>query len=520
MSYLITLLLAATVYAHLCILDPPQRGGFNVSTPGSRACFQSKGPCGKFGPEQPKTIVKAGVPFKFFFQQNLNHFQIGNPGYFDVAISKGIPSEGVPEKDEDFNKIDGFIPDYFAHKQWMQTNLTYELTIPSGFSCEHCVVRFRYISHKQNEPDAFHQCVDVKVIPSNTLVTKQRPIKSLSSIKNKNEVKQPNFLTVVQFHDRPLTFWNIHQFKQLSYPSIVKPIQQNVRNQRMQIKQDELVDDAINDGIVTFDTTTKQAIYSVSRAPTRRLNETITNLLYISTTGSHETKMLNISTAVSSIHYDSATDSLLAVRMVSHSEKKGFHAFQVIYVNKNTADITPVLTTEYSDRFVDFIWSEFDTAGQNLFILARDEDDPQMSQRIFHIDLKQKSVASDFVLDPAHSFSAVHFVSSQGLFAISQGVPFKYGDSPITFKLLKIDTLNKAAVPMFDLPIQTVQDWNGNMRHIQGRENDNILYHIYRLESGVRAMFDIDVTNPLHKPKVEELGILSQSEVYNPIAIY
>lgn len=39
-------LCTAVADAHLCIVTPPQRDGFDISEPGSPACFRHGGPCG------------------------------------------------------------------------------------------------------------------------------------------------------------------------------------------------------------------------------------------------------------------------------------------------------------------------------------------------------------------------------------------------------------------------------------------------------------------------------------------
>jgi len=183
---------------------------------------------------------------------------------------------------------------------------------------------------------------------------------------------------------------------------------------------------------------------------------------------------------------------LLGVIMVVSTESPYKHAFQIVFIDKNSGEVSPILTTEYSDKYVDFVWSEFDERNEDLFILARDEDDPQMGQRVFHINIKQRKVVSVFITDIEQSFSSMRFVPNQGLFAISQGVPFKYGDNLITLKLLKIDTINMKTVVVFDLPTQHIQDWSGGVRHSQhGSVESNIFYQIFRSSEG-RVFYGID----------------------------
>lgn len=63
--------------AHLCLLNPVQRLGFNVSDGGDPSCYQPLPPCGDTVGAAPKMTIPGGQALNVFVQQNLNHY---NPG--------------------------------------------------------------------------------------------------------------------------------------------------------------------------------------------------------------------------------------------------------------------------------------------------------------------------------------------------------------------------------------------------------------------------------------------------------
>jgi len=102
------------------------------------------------------TRLTAGEPYDITFQQNLNHFYVGNPGALVADFAHGPnPSE------EDFVQLDA-LHDYNAMNEISQTNFTLRVQIPDE-ECDHCVLRMRYVPHNPLEPDNFYQCSDVSV---------------------------------------------------------------------------------------------------------------------------------------------------------------------------------------------------------------------------------------------------------------------------------------------------------------------------------------------------------------------
>jgi len=144
--------------------QPPQRMQSDISGPGRDPCYQKEGPCGELTPNKPGasiTKLVAGQDFAILLQQNLNHFYRENPG----KIVADFASVGSPTED-DFSKVLGTpIDDYPAMNMITQTNFTIKVKIPD-VTCEHCVLRVRYVSQNPTENDrgtTFYQCADVSI---------------------------------------------------------------------------------------------------------------------------------------------------------------------------------------------------------------------------------------------------------------------------------------------------------------------------------------------------------------------
>lgn len=59
----------------------------DVSDPGDGSCFQPQAPCGTFPPQTPTTTLTGGSTLNVQFQQNLNHYMIGKPGYSSLNLN-------------------------------------------------------------------------------------------------------------------------------------------------------------------------------------------------------------------------------------------------------------------------------------------------------------------------------------------------------------------------------------------------------------------------------------------------
>jgi hypothetical protein len=163
---LAALCLCGYASAHLCTLLPAtQRGGvhdgdFTKLIPGDPTCAAPTAPCNGKSTEEPVTTLHAGQTYDFTIQQNLNHYTVGNPGFIDAAISYVAD----PQSNDDFEVLPTtMVNDYPAFTEWTQTNFTISVPLDAVKTAAHAVIRFRYVSNKPTEPEAFYSCVDVKI---------------------------------------------------------------------------------------------------------------------------------------------------------------------------------------------------------------------------------------------------------------------------------------------------------------------------------------------------------------------
>nr|XP_054752608.1 uncharacterized protein LOC129258351 [Lytechinus pictus] len=143
---------------HLCIITPRQRGDFDISTPGSRTCTRHQSPCGGQPAEAPKMTYMGGKTALIRFQQNFNHYEVGLPGYMDISLAQNVNST-------DFQTLT-LLGDTNEHLQRHQRNYTVPVVMPN-VSCDHCVLRMRYVSHKAGE-EIFYQCSDIAIKAANS----------------------------------------------------------------------------------------------------------------------------------------------------------------------------------------------------------------------------------------------------------------------------------------------------------------------------------------------------------------
>lgn len=160
------LLLLVPALAHICILDPPQRGGLDVSDPGDNSCYRRTDYCGGVPAAAPTVSYYPGQYVNVVFQQNLNHWYPEKPGYFDLAISYNAVSQ---PQNATWTTIAGPMTDFPAHDMVWQTNFTFYAKMPHT-PCQHCVLRARYVSYNPDEIDPanntdaiFYNCADIAI---------------------------------------------------------------------------------------------------------------------------------------------------------------------------------------------------------------------------------------------------------------------------------------------------------------------------------------------------------------------
>lgn len=162
---LVVVVLTHCALAHICILDPPQRGALNVSDPGDDSCYRRTPYCGGIPAGPVSATYYPGQEIAVMFQQNLNHWYPQKPGYFDLAISYNAIVNPINATWITLARM----PDFPAHDMVWQTNFTFLAHLPHE-ECDNCVLRARYVSNNPDEIDPsnnteaiFYNCADVKI---------------------------------------------------------------------------------------------------------------------------------------------------------------------------------------------------------------------------------------------------------------------------------------------------------------------------------------------------------------------
>ena len=81
-------LVVALCNAHLCLVNPTQRGVWTEDALNSEAdnsCIKLDSPCGGDDAADPQVVFEAGANFTLVFQKNLNHYNADAPGNFTVT---------------------------------------------------------------------------------------------------------------------------------------------------------------------------------------------------------------------------------------------------------------------------------------------------------------------------------------------------------------------------------------------------------------------------------------------------
>lgn len=152
----------AAATAHVCLVKPPQRGPMNTSRPGDPTCARTQWPCGGQPRPQPPYPIHyinqyySGISVQF--QQNANHYEVGWPGYLQLAYT----TNPDPKSDDDFELIDLQV-DTNYHQQLHQQNFNVNWMLPANFTeCNPCTLQVRYVSHKPGL-ETFYQCTDIHI---------------------------------------------------------------------------------------------------------------------------------------------------------------------------------------------------------------------------------------------------------------------------------------------------------------------------------------------------------------------
>jgi len=375
------------IHGHICIISPHQRGELNISHPGDPSCYRKQKPCGNVPPEQPVVTMHGGSQYTVQWQQNLNHYEPGYPGFMDIAYS----TNSSATEDEQFFVL-AVIPDFNAHMQLNQRNFSYTITVPN-IQCAQCVLRMRYAPNKPTE-SIFYQCSDFAIVSSNS---------------------NSNVLYGVYYPEIP---------GQLSYLVSVDAVAGQVSDLApflFDIRRDGFP--FIADQVCTRSVETNEIFYVASSSG---IIGSVPDTLVIMNTNTFTSTFLSLSPILHplvAINYDSTLERIIGLQLVDLGS--GFWEFRVVNVDVVSGDVTYKFSLPKDDTYVNFQWTTFDSKRGYLFLLAGNENDPfALSAKVFTIDTVGNVLVNTASVDVSRfTIAGIHFDPIQNqLLALSPGL--------------------------------------------------------------------------------------------------
>lgn len=178
---LLAFLCSSVAVSHICIFDPPQRGGVDgILVPGDPRCYLRTPTCGGVPAGHPTKAYDGGNKESIHLQQNLNHWFIHKPGRFEISIIDLTNGTGKVYQLAKW-------ADWPAHEMVTQTNFTVEVVIPN-INCLKCILAVQYISYNPLEIDPanntdsiFYNCADIVIrkmakVPTYRAKKEERPL--------------------------------------------------------------------------------------------------------------------------------------------------------------------------------------------------------------------------------------------------------------------------------------------------------------------------------------------------------
>jgi hypothetical protein len=374
--------------AHICLTSPPQRGGANITGPGSRSCFNNKIPCGGKLPG-PAVNLQGGVSNAIFFQQNLNHYSIGNRGWIDIGLS----DKPNPQSDDDFEVLETF-PDYNAYHQWTQTNFSVDVVLPD-IDCPACVLRIRYHPNKPTEPLNFLQCADVIINRVSTdsprtllrpqhgpLVKDAKPILVFPHPEG-SEFTLSSLIGLLSDQNTGTTFmYNSDPVSGTTQivATLDAPVQTTSTNSslagfsRASDASSHLAGAHLAEAVVTVDRTAGYVWLLKANNFTQ-----FPNLLLAVDPRSggivFESLITGLPSALNGIYFDDTTGVILGFG-INNVDSSYFHVRIAVSFATGLASVVKFTSFANSSPYVDFAWGVLDSAAKTLYVLLRHEDEP------------------------------------------------------------------------------------------------------------------------------------------------
>lgn len=485
-------------YSHICLISPRQRGTMDISMPGSPTCTRHAEPCGGQAIETPKVAYLAGETAFFKWQQNLNHYESGYPGYMDIGVA-------TTENSTEFTTL-AVVTDKYVHRQDYQQNFTAIIKIPS-IMCEHCVIRMRYNAHKPGET-TFLQCADVKISlgskSDNDLIFS--PVHEESSSDRQKLLPLKRALRLRKYHQNLKSGESVADGAMKLYGIAYNPFEPG-RSHYISIDtmtgQTEMVNEFkfgidspvsgssqsemfLLDEVLSIDYGRNTTNFLVHESGSR---DDVAKQLYV--VGTYNGSLVEYSDlfqfsggAINALSW--YTYGTSAAFRIQPAEKANSWYFEVGMIVDGAYKMGARIP-DPEGLYVNFQWFETDVNNYHrTYALMGNENAPdELNSRIYIFDLYDSDF-SKFVkyteLDVSkYTFMSIHsYPGSDELYAFSPGLWF---DEPHSWYLVAVDPMSGAVTKKCDIaPAGIFQRHYGGSVNQGFSNNDGYLYHVLRVE--------------------------------------
>ncbi|XP_078665385.1 uncharacterized protein LOC144907852 [Branchiostoma floridae x Branchiostoma belcheri] len=509
LSLAVCLSVLSTGRGHLCVIEPRQRGDFDISKSGSHTCFRHGPPCGGEPAGNPTRTYLSSTAVTLLWQQNYNHYTVGYPGYMDVAWSDVMDMKN-------FHLL-AVIGDLNEHAQDHQRNYSIPVVMPN-VHCTHCVLRFRYNSHKPGET-TFYQCADIAI----KNMTHQTPTKPNPNpihpptVPNPtpNPTHMPGSARLYGFSYSELDplqceFVSVDTVTGVVYPvktfdfgvgSGYRPEIMGARGNRhtgggktlqpfggrrsFVGQRQASGNQFIMDQMLGYSEESKM-MFTMKHGNSSSLDAVADTLLVIEAPSGNAMEKGVDAKAVTSPIVAMTTNgqgSMLTFNMDMVRDKPGTFTFRVGLLNQDGSYQEMYSDpSKTEDLYINYLWATADTQKNILYVLMGNENAPDtLDARVYTFDLNAKPAKMWYAqLDvDNYTISSIHFYQKTGkLVAMSPGL---FLDRQVTYTLVNVDPKLGLIKPLWvvAVPDRYQSYYGGDVINLD--QQTGVLYHVLRL---------------------------------------
>eukprot|EP00761_Pharyngomonas_kirbyi_P003362 gb/GECH01003366.1/.p1 GENE.gb/GECH01003366.1/~~gb/GECH01003366.1/.p1 ORF type:complete len:458 (+),score=112.03 gb/GECH01003366.1/:1-1374(+) len=426
---------------------------------------------------------RGGTGVNVKFQQNLNHYNPGHPGFMDIAWA-----EGSNPSDSDF-KVVSRVNDWWSHSQADQTNFTVHANVPN-IDCDHCVLRVRYVPNKPTEP-VFHNCADVSIkktsIPSslfqNQMIGFYQPRGREFDSRNK----------VVQIQPDGSVF-------DVSSSFILRGTAQPSSRAASSWASDDnnLV---LANGLMTVSPDGK-SIYAIADTSksVQQEDQPLRQIVEYDLVRRQFPSPKNLTGLPHGMQVTSMFQMDRSLMIVGLQKDGSGFKFSIHPVDPSSGRVSSsVANTKSDSTFVNFLWatSYSDHSNSKVYLLVGDENAPfSLRARLYTLDVDTGAVSTSIPNYNKFTLSAVHADPNTGtLYGLSPGL---FTAKEYQWTLVKVDPKsgNVAAIgpiggalPKGEMPAAY---YGGNV-YGDAITNDGYLVHVFHRKDGSAALGSVDL---------------------------